>query len=57
MYTGNFQLYRNGEWAITNPIGYGKEPVSGPAANTVLPVQFLKAADHLVLDSPALGHP
>ena len=35
-YTGNFQLYRNGEWAITNPIGYGNEPVSGPAANTVL---------------------
>jgi hypothetical protein len=35
-YLGNFQLYRNGEWAITNPLGYGGSAVQGESSNGVL---------------------
>jgi hypothetical protein len=35
-YLSNFQLYRNGEWAITNPLGYNGPAVEGEAANGLL---------------------
>lgn len=37
-YTGDFQLYRHGEWAITHPISYGATAAPGgaPTTNTML---------------------
>ncbi|HET6572884.1 MAG TPA: fibronectin type III domain-containing protein [Fimbriiglobus sp.] len=35
-YFGDFQLYRNGEWAITRPIGYSGPAISGESANTMV---------------------
>lgn len=36
MYTNNIQLYINGEWALTNPLGYGLTAVSGDSSNAPL---------------------
>ncbi len=33
LYLTNLQLYRNGEWAVTNPLGYGGPAVEATAAN------------------------
>lgn len=35
-YLANFQLYRNGEWAITNPLGYAGPAVEGESTNGLL---------------------
>lgn len=35
-YLSNFQLYRNGEWAITNPLGYNGPAVQGEGSNGLL---------------------
>jgi len=35
-YLSNFQLYRNGEWAVTNPLGYNGPAVQGEGSNGLL---------------------
>jgi len=35
-YLGNFQLYRNGEWVVTNPLGYAGPSVEGESTNGML---------------------
>ncbi|MGE0347576.1 MAG: hypothetical protein AB7P61_15740 [Gemmatimonadales bacterium] len=35
-YLSDFQLYRNGEWAITHPLGYGGPAVEGEGVNGLL---------------------
>jgi hypothetical protein len=35
-YTTDLQLYLDGEWALTRPLGYGTIPVSGDAGNSPL---------------------
>lgn len=35
-YFGDFQLYLNGEWAVTRPLGYGSHPTGPVAANNLL---------------------
>lgn len=35
-YLGDFQLYRNGAWAITHPLTYGGPGLSGEGVNTLL---------------------
>jgi hypothetical protein len=36
LYVGDFQLYRNGAWAITHPLTYGGPGISGEGVNTLL---------------------
>ena len=33
---GDFQLYRDGEWAVTHPLGYGNTADSGASTNSML---------------------
>ncbi len=33
---GDFQLYRDGEWAVTHPLGYGTTADSGASTNSML---------------------
>lgn len=35
-YLSDFQLYRNGEWAVTHPLGYAGPAVEGEGANGLL---------------------
>lgn len=35
-YLSNFQLYRNGEWVLTNPLGYAGPSVEGESTNGML---------------------
>ncbi|MEQ1757829.1 MAG: hypothetical protein ABL986_05885 [Vicinamibacterales bacterium] len=35
-YTNDFELWRNGEWVLTHPRGYGGAPNSGDGTNAVL---------------------
>ncbi|AMV27721.1 Beta-agarase A precursor [Gemmata sp. SH-PL17] len=45
-YMGDFALYRNGEWAVTRPLGYGATAVSAESANSMMIAGLSTMAQH-----------